>query len=312
MASLPGKTFKYLRMDKNRAPYDVLNHIGIDCANCSWDRELLTGEVIVLIDDAQNSFNSCYKSFWTSLMKNITLPDNIRFVIAASYLIGGEDSPGEFSKFPRIGPEEMLLSVDESFEFLVNYLQFPHANMTSLVDLIVTDCGGNIGALAITSDQIECRFAHQIVDERILKDFFISSDLTQQMDRLFGGATDIKLEEEIMIDLLYEGKIEVSEAELENSAELKRYLKSGFLIRTGRTMSRKLNESALFYMEVISFFWKRESNFIVEVSFVGNSTPIRISSCQISCDRVPEGSCLPTFDETNNIQSFDTENLSLS
>lgn len=218
-------------MERNKNPYDMLSFIGIDLIKREYTAGGLSRNVIILIDDAQTAFNDdLNKTFWTNLLKDIFLPHNIRFVITSTYLLGGTESPAEFSNQARIYPEEMLLNPTQSFDFLVKFLEFPFMNFHSLVELIIEDCGGNIGALS--------KFVYDGVDtDQSLKDYFISPTLTEAMDRLFGSATVLSLEEPIMIDLLYGEVMATHTALIEESTELKQYIKCGLLSRkdTGET-----------------------------------------------------------------------------
>ena len=217
-------------MERNKNPYDMLKHFGIDLITNQYSQELLRSDVIILIDDAQTAFNDeLNNTFWPNLMKEFTLPHNIRFIITSTYLIGG---PAEFSSQARIKPEDMLLTPSQSFEFLVNYLRFPFSHYPSLVELIIEDCGGNIGALAIIHDRYKAKFVFdETITEQFLKDYFISPTLTEAMDRLFGSATVLSLQEPVMIDLLYGEVMATHTAFIENNIELKRYIKCGLLSR---------------------------------------------------------------------------------
>ena len=227
---------KYIRMKKGQSPHEKLKAIGIDFENSSYSKEMSEGEVLIMIDDAQNSFSEeLNKSFWESLLKTLTIRSNIRFLIASTYLIGGQDSPAEFITLPRISSEEMLLNPIISRDYLVHYLRFPYASNEPLVDLIIEDCGGNIGALAIIHDRFKSKFTHQDPSDRILVDYFMSSELTESMDRLFGSETIMTLNAPYMVDLLYGRAVSIHLSLIANDADFKCYIKCGLLTRESST-----------------------------------------------------------------------------
>ena len=226
---------KYIRLKKDQNPYETLRLAGIDVmANqVSWNVQ-----AVILIDDAQNAFSpELNLSFWPNLLKDISLPEMVRFIVASTYLIGGQDSPAEFANLPRIAPDEMLLDAARSFDFLVNFLKFPFSCFQSLVEVIIEDCGGSIGALSIVEHQYKTGFyaSHTPPNEQKLTDYFISPQLTLSMVRLFGSDTVLSTEQPVMIDLLY-NKFE-NIPDVASNVELKHYIKCGLLSReeTGKT-----------------------------------------------------------------------------
>jgi hypothetical protein len=74
---------KYIRLKKDENPYQTIDV----AANRASGNE----KVVIMIDDAQNA------------VKDISLSERIRFIVASTYLIGGQDSP--FSILPRITPD---------------------------------------------------------------------------------------------------------------------------------------------------------------------------------------------------------------
>jgi hypothetical protein len=221
-------------MRKNVDPYQSLANIGIDFVSDKYADELVTTDCIVLIDDAQNAFT--YSNFWGNFLKCLVLPSNLRFVIASTYLIGGTDSPADFATLPRIRPEQMLLDANTSLEYLVNFLQFPFSNYGRLVELIVEDCGGNIGALSIVNHQYKITYHNSLISptEQTLIDYFISTEFTVTMMRLFGSESVLATSNPDVIDLLYGEMKHIPD--LENNNELnnlvKHYIKCGVLSRS--------------------------------------------------------------------------------
>ncbi len=226
---------KYIRLKKDQNPYETLQLAGIgDMANqVSWN-----GDAVIMIDDAQNAFSpELNSSFWSNLLKDISLPRSIRFIVATTYLIGGQDSPAEFANLPRIAPDEMLLDAVGSFDFFVNFLKFPFSCFESLVELIIEDCGGSIGALSIVEHQYKTGFyaSNTPPNEQKLIDYFISPQLALSMVRLFGSETVLSTELPVMIDLLYNEYVNIPD--VASNVELKQYIKCGLLSRveTGKT-----------------------------------------------------------------------------
>ena len=120
------KNVKYLRFSKSENPYETLSFIGINVKTGDIHPDLLIRDVIIMLDDAQNAFSyDLNQTFWNDLSKRAGpfFPVNIRFLIASTstYLIGGEDSPAEFSNFPKFSPEQILLDLEI---FFVRFLRF--------------------------------------------------------------------------------------------------------------------------------------------------------------------------------------------
>ena len=260
---------KYIRLKKDQDPYETLMLAGIDVMKnqVSWD-----GQAIIMIDDAQNAFwSDSNLTFWSNLMKDISLPERIRFIVASTYLIGGHDSPAEFANFPRIAPDEMLLSAANSLNFLVNFLKFPFSGCRPLVELIIEDCGGSIGALSIVEHQYKTRFyaSNTPLSEQKLIDYFISPQLTLSMVRLFGSDTVLSTRLPVVIDLLYDKYVNIPD--VSNIAELKRYIKCGLLSREEAGMTKFTNAMSRRYFIHKMYPKTATSNPLNTVELVLNS-----------------------------------------
>jgi hypothetical protein len=207
-------------MRKDMDPYQSFVNIGFDFVRGVYSDELVTTDCIVLIDDAQNAFT--YSNFWGNLLKCLVLPNNLRFVIASTYLIGGTDSPAALATLPRMRPEHMLLDANTSLEYLVNFSQFSFSNYGPLVELIVEDCGGNIGALSIVNHQYKITYHNSSTcpTEQTLIDYFISIELTVTMMRLFGSESVLATSNPDVIDLLYGEMKHIPDLENNNDNKL--------------------------------------------------------------------------------------------
>jgi hypothetical protein len=240
-----GWCVKYIRLQIGQNPYELLRcYGGIDFRTGRIEEQLKTSPTCIMLDDAQNAFGEEYSGFWNTLLKQVNLPGVIRFVIASTYLIGGKESPVEFADFPRISPAQMLLSPMQSQSYLVDFLQFEFRHFTSLVELIVEDCGGNIGALTIVDNYYKTEFygRHPDIPQQELLDAFISSKIHGQMKRLFGSESRFEmLNRSLMIDLLYGGSTYIVDNEFVGDNELKRYVKCGILSREENGLTKFSN-----------------------------------------------------------------------
>ncbi len=230
---LEGWCVKYVRLKIDMNPYQLLANEGINFNTGFIQEQLKTFPTCFLIDDAQSAFGETNSAFWKALSKEVNLPKTIRFVIASTYLIGGKDSPVEMEDFPRITPVNMLLTPVQSRSYLVDYLKFEFKDFTSLVDLIVEDCGGNIGALTIVDDYYRTEFygRHTHIQEQVLIERFISS-VHLRMKRLFGSESRLNNKfRPVIIDLLYGESVYIADNDFAQDTELKHYVKCGIISR---------------------------------------------------------------------------------
>jgi len=116
-------------------------------------------QIILLIDDAQNCFptrenSSLNQPFWSLVGKGKISP-KLKIVISVTYLFSGGSSPIELHSYQdmqRLSRSELLLSEMDSKLIFSNEVnqQYP-----KLIDVIVNDCNGHAGALAIARDEID-------------------------------------------------------------------------------------------------------------------------------------------------------------
>lgn len=230
---------KYVRFQVGLNPYDLLaNQGGINILTGFIDDQLKTSRAsCIMLDDAQNAVDDeTNYAFWGSLLKDITLPQTIRFVITSTYLIGGTVSPVEFSAYPNITPAQMLLNPVQSRSYLVDFLNFEFKEFTSLIDLIVEECGGNIGAMTIVDHFFKTEFygrRRSNLQEQELLDVYISPAILLRMKRLFESET-IKFDihnKPVMIDLLQGEFVYIPHIDFARDTELKHYVRCGILTR---------------------------------------------------------------------------------
>mmetsp|Transcript_3218 Transcript_3218/g.6718 ORF Transcript_3218/g.6718 Transcript_3218/m.6718 type:complete len:117 (+) Transcript_3218:208-558(+) len=115
-----------------------------------------------MLEDAQNRYGD--KNLWTGLIKSDfdhKLPNNIRFVISATYSLGTDVSPVDFRTLPKLVHEDFRLSQEEVDEFIRLYSVRMGAERAGglLIDpvvrnVIATNCNGHIGALSVSVREI--------------------------------------------------------------------------------------------------------------------------------------------------------------
>jgi hypothetical protein len=173
--------------------FQQLSNIGLtyDKKNLAWKTSnLLHGKrVIIFLNDAHCQYDD--QDFWAILMKGTCqLPQNIQFIIAATYLLGGTRSPVEFDNIQtRIQLPEMLLNTDEAIQLLKINLPEIMQNYDSLMTLIERECGGNIGALSKAANFLLTQFKLNLnidLSEENAIHLYLSRDLLSAMVRCFG------------------------------------------------------------------------------------------------------------------------------
>lgn len=177
----------YVQMPKGVDPYDRCLKNGFDINLCKVEGK---DDIIVLLDDCQNVYNN--KKFWYDIVKDITFRNNsrVRFVVSATYLLRGVDSPVELQSIPaKITHQDMLLSFDESVSY-INYLNFRYVEYNNLINAIVLQCGGLIAALHIVTDLIMSNSKNFTPSEDNLIKFFLSTQILPSMERCFGSGYD--------------------------------------------------------------------------------------------------------------------------
>jgi hypothetical protein len=123
---------------------------------------------VVMLDDAQHQYGNV--GLWTSLIKpdmDSSLPDNIRFIISATYSLGTDVSPVDFRTLPKLVHGDFRLSQEEVDEFIrLSSVRMGAERAGGLLidpvvrNVIATNCNGHIGALSVSVREIVKRFHH--------------------------------------------------------------------------------------------------------------------------------------------------------
>ncbi|KAJ3194109.1 hypothetical protein HDU82_002567, partial [Entophlyctis luteolus] len=170
----------------------LLAEAGIDMAKKLTTNRAGKKLLVVFLDDAQAKFADL--TFWKLLIKMSPnwLPSTVRFVIASTHLqAGGIESPAELRSLERLERKDFLLSRFESETFLeLPVIGLPKSmRFPSLIQVLVNECGGLIGALRLSVDSLKRRFAKDVAaPESALLQYSLSKEYVSAMDRCFGSA----------------------------------------------------------------------------------------------------------------------------
>ena len=146
---------------------------------------------IVMLDDAQTIYDQV--EFWAHFKKAARriFPPHISFLIVATHILeGGQESPVELADLKRFGREDFLLSEEDAISFLQNtdFGLTRRLRNEKLINLIVTECAGLVGALRITCKALRDRFGkHQSAIAPAVYKYYQSHDWMTQMTRCFGS-----------------------------------------------------------------------------------------------------------------------------
>ncbi|KAJ3248455.1 hypothetical protein HDU77_008115 [Chytriomyces hyalinus] len=185
----------YTRAGEGSFCADVLRKAGIDMVTKSLNNP--SAQVIVMIDDAQNSYHD--KSGWGSLIKEIPLwlPPSVKFIISATHsLKGGIESPVEIGYLPKFSRQDFLLSEIEATEFLDSRVGLrDDMKFAALKENITAQCGGLVGALRLTVDSLNAAFSESHPSESEALLFYLSADAVSWMARVFGSGHPYPLDD---------------------------------------------------------------------------------------------------------------------
>jgi hypothetical protein len=146
---------------------------------------------LVILDDAQRKYNE--NSKWEVLIK--AMPQelkNCRVIISAVHLLKPEiESPVYFSRSATLTRKDFLLSHQESLAFLSDNsfgLGKKFEDCFELKTVIANECGGVIGALALSCDELHNGFpkSETVAEDEALR-FYFSNSITESMKRCFGS-----------------------------------------------------------------------------------------------------------------------------
>ena len=202
--NIPDMNIVYVKMNQEQSGIDALAQFGLDLsgATCKVDSRYGNKTTVFLLDDAQWRYGEAM--LWDKLMKHEDFtPNHIRILVSATHYLGGGQSPSEFNSISdgaKIPFDHLLLSEEESKRFLKDYLNF-RFGFDELVQIIVNDCGGNIGALRVAHDDLDESFrlwVNEHLTFEVVSSHYLSSKLLGRMSRCFGTAPLNGLETEMM------------------------------------------------------------------------------------------------------------------
>jgi len=147
---------------------------------------------LVIIDDAQEKYDD--EEFWNDLIKLRTSfkVSNFTYIIVATHLVRRKQlSPACLSAAFRLNRSDFILTAEEAEKFLQlpNIGLLPKFSESSpfIKNLIIQQCGGLIGALAVTAQYLNIRFPKrsQIAYEEIAL-YLTSRSFLEVLVRCFG------------------------------------------------------------------------------------------------------------------------------
>ena len=179
-----------------KEPFAMLESIGLRrrMGDLRWSmpESWTTKGVVIVLDDAHCIYQ--YADFWAALMKGTPrLPPNVCFIIAATYLYSGVGSNVEFgSILTRVKRGDLILTDDESMDVLLHYLPDCLRNCHTLLNRIVTESQGNIGAILKVAEYLTTKVKNhprlpKPIDEATPMEWYLHSDLMILMERVFSS-----------------------------------------------------------------------------------------------------------------------------
>ena len=185
----------YVPLLPEMSAFQSLANIGIDLLSNKWS-DSYDDSTIVILDDAQLRYAE--GNFWKTLIKDLPVMypnrvSRVRFIIICTYLLSNayNVSPVEFQSLSRIENEDLILTRDDSIKLLTSKeigLPFALHNYSNLLELMVNECAGHIGALRISVDYLaEQLKLSPTASERAAVDWFFRMELLRRMERCFGG-----------------------------------------------------------------------------------------------------------------------------
>jgi hypothetical protein len=162
---IEGARYLYVKFSKDKEAFQQLQtKTGLSYHHREerWCLEVEDPEIdkiVLIIDDAQFQYEN--SDFWETLFKSCsTFPvKNFYFIIAATYLLTGGDSPIECNNvnIPRLRFGDLKVTETESSEIIDSREMGLHKPMNGfmlLKKLIKNECDGHIGALRMTIDRL--------------------------------------------------------------------------------------------------------------------------------------------------------------
>ena len=193
--NIPDMNFVHVKMNQEESGITALAQFGLDLsgATCKVDARYGNKITVFLLDDAQWRYGEAM--LWDKLLKQESFtPDHIRILVSATHYLGGDLSPIEvdsISDDAKLPSDHFLLSEEDSKGFLKDYMNFRFGWSDELVQIIVNDCGGNIGALRIACEDLHESFRfcrnENLTFEKLLN-HYLSTKMLGRMSRCFGSA----------------------------------------------------------------------------------------------------------------------------
>eukprot|EP01033_Poteriospumella_lacustris_P016614 gene16614-11886_t len=147
-------------------------------------------QFVVMLDDAQSKYYDV--NLWASLIKASNLPENIRFVISATYSLHTVESPLDFALLPKLVRSDFLLSPEEVNDFinlssrrLGTDRAGPLLVEPQIRQMLATHCNGHIGALSVSMKEIVKYFYHCPVTVQDIVRFYLSKTMSSLFHRCF-------------------------------------------------------------------------------------------------------------------------------
>lgn len=173
----------YVPLLPDTSAFQSLRRVGIDLLENKWMDCYDKDCTVVILDDAQLRYTE--ENFWKTLIKDlpVTCSDRIskvRFIVVCTYLLSNayNISPVEFASLSRIENEDLILTRAESFGLLTSSeIGLPSVlhSFSNLLEHMVSECAGHIGALRISVDHLaeQLKIAVSIPTEQMVLDWFL-------------------------------------------------------------------------------------------------------------------------------------------
>jgi hypothetical protein len=193
---------------------------------------------VVMLDDAQHRYGD--RNLWAGLIKSDferRLPENIRFVISATYSLFTDESPVDFRTLPKLVLEDFCLSQEEVDEFIrLSSVRMKTERAGGLLidpvvrNVIATNCNGHIGALSVSVREIVKRFHHNtsVTVEGVVS-FYLSKAMFSHFMRCYSSGVESLPQrmQACLVRCLTVGQLNVPQDE--NPAAYRQLVRSGVL-----------------------------------------------------------------------------------
>ena len=154
-------------------------------------------QYVVMLDDAQNNYSDI--KLWTSLIKpnsQLNLPNNIRFIISATYPLSTYPAYQGFLHFnnlPKLVRKDFCLCQDEAKEFIRLSCERKKTEIAGqllinpvICHLITTYCNGHIGAISMSVIEIVKHFyQNTTVTIEDIVNFYLSNTMSRWFLRCY-------------------------------------------------------------------------------------------------------------------------------